>query len=147
MNSIFRFLAIIVCILLLVGCSNEAESSNTEKETEEVNNEEEKEEETIDQIEENADDDDEKEETEEEVFLTEKELYEQVEEQPLKVISKNYLVQDDEHKTLYPDMLQVIIENNSGEDIIDAVIAFSAWDENGLPLKIEADFSLNSRFK
>lgn len=76
--------------------------------------------------------------------LTEDELEKMIEEQPLKVISTNYIIQDEEYKALYPDMLQAIIENNSGEDIKDAVIAFAAWDENGLPLKIQWDLSFGA---
>lgn len=62
---------------------------------------------------------------------------------PLYVSSTNYVVQDDNYKSLYPDMLQAILQNNSEEDIRDAVVAFVAWDENGLPVKIKGSMSFN----
>ena len=58
-------------------------------------------------------------------------------EQPLAVISTQYIVQDEQYKFLYPDMLQAVLKNNTTEDIKDAVVAFVAWDENNLPMKIE----------
>lgn len=56
---------------------------------------------------------------------------------PLSVISTNYYVQDEKYKTLYPDVLQAVIQNNTSSDIKDAVIAFVAWDSNNLPVKIK----------
>jgi len=40
-------------------------------------------------------------------------------------------------------MLQATIRNNTDKDIKDAIVAFVAWDENNLPVKIEGqmDFS------
>lgn len=146
MNRIFRISIIIISIILLVSCSagqEESQSTSKEVETENEKVENEQDEEPEDKQTEEDNNQEEKEEIDEEEFLTEKELNEQIEQQPLKVISKNYLVQDDRHKSLYPDMLQVIIENNSGEDIKDAVIAYVAWDEHGLPLKIESSFELH----
>lgn len=63
--------------------------------------------------------------------------------QPVFVSSTKYVVQDNKYKSLYPDMLQAIIQNNSEEDIRDAVVAFVGWDANGLPVKIKGhiDFS------
>ena len=58
--------------------------------------------------------------------------------QPLKVTSTKYIVQSDRYKTLYPDMLQAIIKNNSEYDIKNAVVAFVAWDKNNLPIKIKS---------
>src|SRR5690625_4864591 len=84
---------------------NEKQSVNEESDEEEV--------EEVEEVEE-----------QEEKTLTEKELYEAIEKQPLKVIKTNYLVQDENLKTLYPDMLHAIIENNSGVDIKDAIVAF-----------------------
>ena len=75
--------------------------------------------------------------------MTEEELISQINTQEMKVISTNYVVQDEQYKTLYPDMLQAIIQNNSSLDIKNAVIAFVAWDANNLPVKIKGatDFS------
>lgn len=63
--------------------------------------------------------------------------------QPLYVSNTKYVVQDDQFKSLYPDMLQVILQNNSEDDIRDAVVAFAAWDSNGLPVKIKGHMSFN----
>ncbi|MBR4951229.1 MAG: hypothetical protein IKZ23_04665 [Clostridia bacterium] len=60
----------------------------------------------------------------------------------VKVISTNYLVQSEDNKILAPDMLQCIIQNNSGYTIKDAVIAFVAWDEYNYPVKIKGRLSI-----
>lgn len=62
---------------------------------------------------------------------------------PLTVISTQYVVQDDQYKALYPDMLQAVIQNNTTADIKDAVIAFAAWDSNALPVKIEGQYDIS----
>lgn len=64
-------------------------------------------------------------------------------EQEMYVERTEYLVQSEELKTLYPDMLQVIIKNDTEFDIKNAVVAFVAWDKNNLPIKIKGsiDFS------
>ena len=72
--------------------------------------------------------------------MTAVELEEYLTSQPLTVIRTEYLVQSEEYKSLYPDMLQAVIKNNTNEDIKDAVVAFAAWDENNLPVKIEGQF-------
>lgn len=72
--------------------------------------------------------------------MTQGELEAELNNQPLCVISTQYIVQSEDYKALYPDMLQATIINNSQEDIKDAVIAFVAWDKNGLPVKIEGQF-------
>lgn len=59
---------------------------------------------------------------------------------PILITDTEYVVQDEKYKALYPDMLQVILQNNTGTDIKDAVIAFVAWDKNGLPVKIEGRY-------
>ncbi len=63
--------------------------------------------------------------------------------QPVFVSSTKYVVQDERYKSLYPDMLQAVIQNNSEDDIRDAVVAFAAWDANGLPVKIKGQMSFN----
>lgn len=70
------------------------------------------------------------------VVMTSEELDALLLEQPMYVESTNYVVQSDEYKTLYPDMLQAMIKNNSGTDVKNAVVAFVAWDNNGFPIKI-----------
>lgn len=71
---------------------------------------------------------------------TEEELLALLAEQPLAVIQTEYLVQSDEWKTIYPDMLSAILQNHSDEAIQNAVVAFVAWDKNDLPVKIEGQF-------
>lgn len=81
--------------------------------------------------------------------LTAEELETRLNAQELKITSTNYSVQDERYKTLYPDMLQVILQNDTSYDIKNALIAFVAWDENNLPVKIKgsADFSDGSYIK
>lgn len=75
--------------------------------------------------------------------LTASELTAAIEQQEVKVTSTKYVVQDEDYKTLYPDLLQAVIANGSTADIKNAVVAFAAWDENNLPIKIKGnmDFS------
>lgn len=75
--------------------------------------------------------------------ITENELYAALAAQELKIVDSSYVVQDSEHKTLYPDILQVILQNDTSHDIKNAVIGFVAWDKNNLPVKIKGsiDFS------
>ena len=61
-------------------------------------------------------------------------------EQPLAVTQTRYVVQDEQYKSLYPDMLQATLTNHTDTDIKNAVVAFVAWDENNLPVKIEGQF-------
>lgn len=68
--------------------------------------------------------------------VSKEELDAQLAKQPLTIIHTSYAVQSNKYKTPYPSMLQAVIQNNSGKDIKHAVIAFVAWDENGLPVKI-----------
>jgi len=77
------------------------------------------------------------------------ELQAQLDKQEVRVISTNYKVQDEELKTLYPDMLQAVMKNDSKSDIKSVVVAFVAWDENNLPVKIKGsiDFSDGSYVK
>ena len=74
------------------------------------------------------------------VSVTPDELEELLVKQPAYISSTKYLVQDKNYKTLYPDMLQAVIKNNSEDDIKDAVVIFVAWDENNLPVKIKGQF-------
>ncbi|QUI25420.1 hypothetical protein HZI73_25370 [Vallitalea pronyensis] len=75
--------------------------------------------------------------------MAQNELEELLKALPITIISTEYVVQSEEYKSLYPDMLQAVIKNNTEKDIRDAVIAFVAWDENGLPLKIKGDMDFN----
>lgn len=74
--------------------------------------------------------------------FTADELEKKLSEQPITIESTNYIVQSEDFKELYPDMLQVILKNNSDTDIKDAVVAFAAWDSNNLPIKIAGQFDI-----
>lgn len=78
-----------------------------------------------------------------EVELTNEELEEKLKEQPMFVISTDYIVQDEKYKSLYPDMLNAVIQNASGKEIKNAKVAFVAWDKNNLPVKIVGQYELN----
>lgn len=52
------------------------------------------------------------------------------------VESTEYVVQREDSKALFPDILSASIKNNSNSDIKNIVAAFVAWDENNLPVKI-----------
>ncbi|MGI6327646.1 MAG: DUF5780 domain-containing protein [Dethiobacteria bacterium] len=60
-----------------------------------------------------------------------------LDEELVSVISTNILVQDTKHKTLYPDLVEIVIQNNSDETIRDYKVGMLAYDENGYPVKIE----------
>lgn len=79
----------------------------------------------------------------EKVEISESELEKQLNEQELKVIDTRYTVQDEELKSLYPDLLQAILKNDTEHDIKSAVLAFVAWDENRLPIKIKGSFDFS----
>ena len=63
---------------------------------------------------------------------------------PLYVSKTEYLKGDEQYSSLYPDRLSAVITNNSEADIKDATVALVAWDENGLPVKIDGDMSFTS---
>lgn len=73
--------------------------------------------------------------------MTSEELEAALLNEPMYIQSTKYVVQDTRYKSLYPDMLQAIVKNNSGGDIKNAVVAFVAWDSNGFPVKIETRYS------
>ncbi|MBQ5792147.1 MAG: hypothetical protein IIW19_05500, partial [Clostridia bacterium] len=69
--------------------------------------------------------------------LTEKDFLAQIEKQEVKVISTQYIDQGERYKALYPDMLQAVFQNKTELELRHAVVAFAAWDETGLPVKIK----------
>jgi len=77
------------------------------------------------------------------VSVNAEELDELLAKQPVFISKTEYVVQDPDLKTLYPDMLQAVITNNSEDDIKDAVVVFVAWDENDLPVKIKGQFDFS----
>lgn len=76
-------------------------------------------------------------------FITEEELNTELNNQPMIVVSTEYIVQDLEFKALYPDVLNAIIQNKSGTDIKNLVIGFVAWDKNNFPVKIQGQYDYN----
>lgn len=70
------------------------------------------------------------------VEVTPEELDALLLEQPMYVESTKYIIQSGRYKTLYPDMLQAVVKNNSGTDVKNTVVAFVAWDKNNFPVKI-----------
>jgi len=77
------------------------------------------------------------------VGISESELLSQLEGQDLKVMETKYTVQDEEYKSLYPDLLQVILRNDTEHDLKNAEVAFVAWDDNKLPVKIKGNFDFS----
>lgn len=63
---------------------------------------------------------------------------------PAVVTEARCMIQSEEYKSVYPDYLQAIIVNNSEDDIQDVVVAFAAWDENGLPVKIRGQYDFGN---
>ncbi|EMF0319036.1 DUF5780 domain-containing protein [Enterococcus faecium] len=62
---------------------------------------------------------------------------------PLEITGYNIIIQDEELKSLYPDLYSVSVKNNSEVDIKEYEVALLGWDDNGLPVKIKGniDFS------
>lgn len=59
-----------------------------------------------------------------------------IDQQEVKVVSTDYIVQDNEFKSLYPDLLSAVVRNDSKQEIKNLMIAYVAWDKNNLPVKI-----------
>lgn len=64
-------------------------------------------------------------------------------EQDVVVENTQYLIQDTEYKALYPDMLSTVIKNNSDTDINNITYGYVAWDDNGLPIRIQGDWDFS----
>lgn len=64
--------------------------------------------------------------------------------QPVYIRNASLIVQSDEYKSLYPDLLQATIVNNSEDDVKDVVVAFMAWDANNLPVLIKTQFDFGA---
>lgn len=62
---------------------------------------------------------------------------------PLEIIDYDILVQDEEFKSLYPDLYRVIVKNNSEVDIKEYEVALLGWDDNDLPVKIKGDIDFS----
>lgn len=75
--------------------------------------------------------------------LSGSDLEEKLKEQPVYVVSTDYMIQSDEYKSLYPDMLNSVIKNVSGTEIKNVIVSFAAWDENHLPVKIVGQYDFD----
>lgn len=82
-----------------------------------------------------------------------KEIKEQRREQEIEEVRKNQLLtvksakivsQSSQWKSLYPDMIQVIIYNNSEETVKSMVVGSIAFDANGLPIKIQGQYNFGN---
>ncbi|MBQ2835315.1 MAG: hypothetical protein IJE68_00540 [Clostridia bacterium] len=61
-------------------------------------------------------------------------------EQEVTVERTGIAIQHDEYKSLYPDMIEVIIKNNTNKTIKDYNLAILAYDKNNYPLKIKPKY-------
>lgn len=65
-------------------------------------------------------------------------------EQEVIVESTRILSQDTPYKSLYPDMIEVIIKNNSSKTIKDYNVSILAYDSNNYPLKINTQYNFGN---
>lgn len=65
-------------------------------------------------------------------------------EQQIIVLSSNVISQSNEYKSLYPDMLQVIIKNKSSKTIKDMDVGWLGYDKNNYPIKIKLQFNVGN---
>ncbi len=66
--------------------------------------------------------------------------------QILVVQSAGIAVQSKEYKALYPDLLQVIVKNNSDQTVKDMKVSCIGFDKNGYPVKIRSQFDFQGGF-
>lgn len=66
--------------------------------------------------------------------------------QEVHVTSVKYVVQHEEYKALYPDLMQAVFKNGSNLDLKNVVVAFAAWDANNLPLKIKGQYDFGDTY-
>ncbi|MBI5975055.1 hypothetical protein HHH54_05505 [Staphylococcus sp. H16/1A] len=73
--------------------------------------------------------------------VTPESLEKQLDAQEVVIQDAYFTVQHPEYKSLYPDLIQTVVQNNSSDDIKKIVIGVVAWDNNGLPISIPVQYS------
>jgi len=63
------------------------------------------------------------------------------------ITSVSIVEQSTEYKSLYPDMVQWILENKSGNVIKNYTVSVLAYDENGYPVKVEGQYDYKPGFE
>ena len=64
--------------------------------------------------------------------------------QLISVSSAKIISQSSQWKALYPDMIQVIVKNNSDETVKNMVVSSIAFDINGLPIKVKGQYNFGN---
>lgn len=62
---------------------------------------------------------------------------------PIVVEEARVIEQDPEYKSLFPDMIQVLVRNNGTDTIRSMIVCSLAYDANGYPVKIETQFDFS----
>ena len=113
-----KLLAILLCfsmMFMLVACGSDSGSTDSNDDVQE----------TVEE--------------ETEKSYTPSELKEQIQAQDCHVKKTKYVVQSNEYKALYEDLIIGYVKNNTGETIKDLEVAYAAWDEDGLPVILDHD--------